>query len=152
MNRKTHLTHNEDIIYVEVIEVKYRAHLTGAILSGCGIIYLCNQIGISTNPFNIICGAAIGGLIPDIDHPDSFLGYAIQPISTFLLETVGHRTFTHSLLFSLLISIVGAMFHIMLGIGIGIGMLSHILLDLLTPNSNGVAFLYPFCKRKIKLL
>ena len=147
-----HLTNNENMIYVEVFDVKYRAHLTGAVLSGCGVIYLCNQIGINTNPLNIICGAAIGGLIPDIDHPESFLGYAIQPISTFLMETVGHRTLTHSLLFLFLISVIGAMFHIVLGIGIGIGILSHIVLDLLTPNSNGVAFLYPFCKRKIKLL
>ena len=123
-----------------------------AILSSHGVIYLCNQIGISTSPIYIICGAVIGGLIPDIDHPKSFLGSAIQPVSTILMTTIGHRTLTHSLLFVFLISFVASMFNIMLGVGLGIGMLSHIVLDLLTPKTNGVAFLYPFYKKKIKLL
>lgn len=140
------------MIHVEVIDMKYRAHIAGAVVSGCGVIYLCNQMEISTNLLNIIGGAAIGGLIPDIDHPKSFLGRAIQPISTILMATIGHRTLTHSLLFLFLISFVASMFNIMLGFGLGIGILSHIVLDLLTPKTNGVAFLYPFYKRKIKLL
>lgn len=131
--------------------MNYRAHTAGAVVSGCGVIYLFNQIGISINPLYIIGGAAIGGLIPDIDHPKSFLGSAIQPISTIIMETIGHRTITHSLLFLLIVSCAVAIFNIMLGVGVGIGILSHIILDLLTPKTNGVAFLYPFYKRKIKL-
>lgn len=129
-----------------------RAHIAGAVVSGGGVIYLCNQFGISTNPVLIISGAIIGGLIPDIDHPKSFLGSAIQPISTILMATIGHRTFTHSLLFLILISFFVSLLNIMLGVGIGIGILSHIILDFLTPKTHGVAFLYPFSKRKIKLL
>ncbi len=130
----------------------YKAHMVGAVASGCGEVYLSNKIGISTNALYIVAGAAIGGLIPDIDHPDSFVGNAIEPISKIIKDTIGHRTLTHSLLFLLIISFVTSLFNVMLGVGIGNGILSHIVLDILTPHTNGVAFLYPFCKKKLKLL
>jgi len=42
--------------------------------------------------------AAIGGLLPDLDHPESALGRRIPLISVPLSALVGHRGMTHSLL------------------------------------------------------
>jgi inner membrane protein len=131
--------------------MKCIAHTVGAITSACGIIYLSNKIGFQPNPLYLICGAAFGGLIPDIDHPKSLLGSSIRPISIIIKETIGHRTLTHSIVFTLIISFLVSFLNLFVGIGVGIGMLSHIVLDLLTPKTKGVAFLYPLYKKKIRL-
>jgi len=132
--------------------MKYKAHTVGAVVLTAGIIHLNNKIGLEIKPLYLIVGAVFGGLLPDIDHTRSLLGSAIQPVSTIIKETIGHRTLTHSILFTVITCLFASVFNINIGIGIGLGMLSHIILDLLTPETNGVAFLYPFYKKKIKLL
>lgn len=132
--------------------MKYKAHTVGAVVLTLGIIDLNNKIGLELNPLYLIGGAVFGGLLPDIDHPKSLLGSVIQPVSTIIKETIGHRTLTHSFLFIVITCLFASLFNISIGIGVGIGMLSHIILDLLTPETNGVAFLFPFYKKKIKLL
>ena len=131
--------------------MNYKVHTIGAVASSCGVIYLSNQLGIQSNPMFLISGAIIGGLIPDIDHPKSFLGNIVQPISIIIRETLGHRTLTHSILFALIVSTITAFINIPFAIGLGVGIFSHIILDLLTPHTNGVAFLYPLYKKKINL-
>lgn len=132
--------------------MKYKAHIVGAVVLSVGIININNKIGLEFNPLYIVGGAVFGGLIPDIDHPKSLLGSVIQPVSNIIKETIGHRTLTHSILFTVITCLFASFFNINIGVGIGLGMLSHIILDLLTPETNGVAFLYPFYKKKIKLL
>lgn len=132
--------------------MRCEAHIIGSVALGYGIVSLSNQIGIDVNPIFFIGGAAFGALLPDIDHPKSKLGRKIEPVSTIIMAAVGHRTFTHSLLFSSIVGIVSSMWDISLGVGVLVGMLSHILLDLLTPETNGVAFLYPFYRKRIRLL
>jgi inner membrane protein len=41
--------------------------------------------------------ALAGSLAPDIDHPGSWLGLRIRPVSTILGKMLGHRGVTHSL-------------------------------------------------------
>lgn len=132
--------------------MRYKAHTIGAVVLSVGIISLNIKIGLEFNPLYLVGGAVFGGLLPDIDHPKSLLGSAIQPVSTIIKETLGHRTLTHSILFLVITCFFTSLFNINIGIGIGLGILSHIILDLLTPETNGVAFLYPFYKKKIKLL
>jgi inner membrane protein len=151
LNRAVYFTNNLINNFNGGVFMEYMAHTVGAVVSACGIIYLSNKIGVQPNPLYLIGGAAFGGLIPDIDHPKSLLGSAIKPISIIIKETIGHRTLTHSVLFTLIISILASFFNIFVGVGIGIGMISHIVLDILTPETKGVAFLYPFYKKKIKL-
>ena len=40
---------------------------------------------------------AIGALLPDIDHPSSWVGRRLRVISRPLAATIGHRGITHSL-------------------------------------------------------
>lgn len=97
--------------------------------------------------------AAVGGLLPDLDHPKSALGRRLRLISLPLSAVVGHRGITHSLLavsalLGLLIYATSAPF---LGRWDGlispliIGYLSHILGDSMTPS--GVPLLWPHKRR-----
>ena len=127
-------------------------HSFGAVVAACGIYYLGNKLGVELNPIYLVAGSVSGGLIPDIDHPKSKMGKMMQPISVLIMAIVGHRTLTHSLLFSIIIGILVGMINLSLGVGIFFGILSHIILDLLTSNTNGVAFLYPFYKKRIRVV
>lgn len=96
--------------------------------------------------------AAIGGLMPDIDHPKSALGRRLPFISIPLSYLVGHRGVTHSLIavLTMLILLSMAAFTMdtriaLLVAPVCIGYLSHIAGDALTPS--GVPLLWPKRKR-----
>ena len=131
--------------------MNYRVHTLGAIASACGLIYIANKVGINVKPNIFIGGAVIGGLLPDIDCPTSMLGSSIKPLSEIIKATVGHRTLFHSVLFVFIVGALISIYNVTLGIGLALGIVSHIILDLLTPRTYGVAFLYPFYTKRIKL-
>lgn len=93
-------------------------------------------------------GLVLGSLLPDMDHPKSFLGNKLRPFSDFLYHVFGHRTFTHSLLFS---SFLGTVLFVyspinpLFSSGLFIGQISHLIADMLTPS--GIALLYPSSRR-----
>jgi inner membrane protein len=96
--------------------------------------------------------AAIGGLLPDIDHPKSALGRRIPFISIPLSYLVGHRGVTHSLMavVVMLILLPIAAFTMdtriaLLVAPVCLGYLSHIAGDAMTPS--GVPLLWPNRKR-----
>jgi inner membrane protein len=96
--------------------------------------------------------AAMGGLLPDIDHPQSALGRRLPLISIPLSHLVGHRGVTHSLIaiLAMLILLVVTAFTMDTRIAflvppVCIGYLSHIAGDALTPS--GVPLLWPKRKR-----
>ena len=80
--------------------------------------------------------AALGSILPDIDHSGSTLGKLIKPIS----RHIRHRGVTHSLLF-----LIASMF---ISPYLALGVMTHIVLDLLNPK--GVELLYPW-KKNIKV-
>ena len=87
--------------------------------------------------------AVISSLLPDICHTQSRIGRRFKVLSFFVRILFGHRTFTHSLLF---ISIIGILLYIIQTpeyylVSIILGLLSHVILDMLTPR--GVKLLYP---------
>lgn len=129
----------------------YITHTIGASAGAIGIVYLCKKFDIEIDTLHFIGGAVVGGLLPDIDHPKSYLGNIIAPISAVIMATCGHRTITHSLLFMAIVGVLASLYNVSFGIGIAIGILSHIALDMITPGTNGVAFLYPFKKERIKI-
>lgn len=92
-------------------------------------------------------GAVIGGIagiVPDLDEPKSKFGKLFFFISIPLNSIFGHRTFTHSLLFSLLAVIVIYPFtDWWVGLSVGAGILAHIAGDMLTGK---VKFFYPSAK------
>lgn len=93
--------------------------------------------------------AAIGGMMPDLDHPESALGRRMLLVSVPISSLCGHRGVTHSLLavvvlLWLLVAVttLPAYQHLAwLITPLIIGYLSHILGDSLTPS--GVPLLWP---------
>lgn len=93
-------------------------------------------------------GALIGGVaavIPDIDEPRSKIGRLLFPISILVSSFFKHRTFTHSLLFmgivTLLIQLI--FFNSNLTLTILGGLVAHVIGDILTGKVN---LLYPLDK------
>lgn len=92
-------------------------------------------------------GAVVGGIagvIPDLDEHKSKFGKIFFPISFVLNKTFGHRTFTHSLLFATLITLILYPFtEKWIWLGALSGILAHIIGDMLTGK---VKLFYPFKK------
>jgi inner membrane protein len=112
------------------------------------------HLGLPTlNPLAL--SLAIGGaLLPDIDHPESWVGRRVRVISHPLAALIGHRGFTHSIL-----AVVGCGLLLRWqGLGRGVvdplvvGYLSHLAADLLTYGGLRLAwpsrrrFAIPLCK------
>ena len=70
------------------------AALTAAVLRGFGV-----EIG----PPEVLA-LVVGSLLPDIDTTTSGTGRFVKPVSKLIETKFGHRTLTHSLLFTLLFS------------------------------------------------
>lgn len=93
--------------------------------------------------------AAIGGLLPDLDHPESVLGRRLKLLSLPLSALCGHRGTTHSLI--AVIALLGALSglatfpagqHLDSVIApLIIGYLSHLFGDSLTPS--GIPLFWP---------
>jgi len=99
----------------------------------------------------------IGSLLPDIDMADSQIGSFFPFFSRTIAKKFKHRTITHSffslLFFILLLALaprldVGSDFYTIIILGLMVGHISHILLDILTPQ--GICLFYPI-KKKISL-
>ncbi len=104
--------------------------------------------GMTSSPA-MIGMAALGALLPDIDHPGSWAGRRFRAVSVPLAALVGHRGVTHSLIATFLLA-VGLYFY---GTGaiiapLLVGYASHLAADSLTPS--GVPWLWPW-KRTFSL-
>ena len=85
----------------------------------------------------------LGSLLPDIDHPNSFVGKYFKPIGWF----VDHRGFFHSFSFLIILTIICyTVFPSQLFLAIPLGYFAHLFADSLT--KEGVMLVYPF---KIKI-
>lgn len=86
----------------------------------------------------------VGALLPDIDHPKSWIGRRARPISTTIAATLGHRGITHSAA----AVVVGTALLVWLGhrrgavSALAVGYLSHLAADMLTPQ--GLPLTWPF--------
>src|SRR4051794_18405218 len=86
--------------------------------------------------------AVIGALLPDIDHPQSWVGRRTRPLSTALAAAFGHRGITHSAV------AVAALVALLLYAGyrhatvaaLAVGYLSHLVADMLTPRGLRLAW------------
>lgn len=107
------------------------AALTAAVLRGFGV-----EIG----PPEVLA-LVVGSLLPDVDTTTSGTGRFVKPVSRRIETTFGHRTVTHSLLFTVLFSALLLPFGVPVAAAMLWGILSHLLLDSL--NVNGVPLLWP---------
>lgn len=111
-------------------------------LYGCIFIYLM---------------AVIGGLLPDIDHPHSFIGSKIPLIPTILFKMDGHRGFTHGLPALMVVFMIGAMISESIGMGmlnlcglsLGFGYFTHLGADFIT--NRGIPLFKPFVVKRYVL-
>lgn len=96
-----------------------------------------------TSPLNLIVAGA-SALTPDIDTKNSLLGRLIPVLPSIVEKTLGHRTITHSLIFT---AFYAFLIHLFLPdqlIPFLIGYVSHLVLDIFT---GGVPLLYPINRR-----
>ncbi|HTJ89137.1 MAG TPA: metal-dependent hydrolase [Acidocella sp.] len=86
---------------------------------------------------------AVGGsLLPDIDHPSSWIGRRSRPLSTVIASALGHRGLTHSAV--AVIGLVELLRHAGYQRGmvsaLAVGYLSHLAADMLTPRGLRLAW------------
>jgi inner membrane protein len=88
--------------------------------------------------------AAVGALVPDIDHPKSQLGRMLPQVSMAVAKIFGHRGITHSFFALVGFMIFGFAYGEAWGGFVGalcIGYLSHLLADAMT--HSGIPLLWP---------
>lgn len=106
--------------------------MTGKTHAAAGV---CAALLLSAPTGGVVL-AGLGALLPDIDCASSELGKNFKVIGA-LFE---HRSFTHSLLFVLLGTLLSKW--------VGLGILTHLLLDMMT--KAGIRLLWPW-KKKLRL-
>jgi len=86
--------------------------------------------------------AAIGGLIPDIDHPQSSIGRVLFFLSIPINNRFGHRGLIHSVFIYIVPLICGILMDMKILQWLMIGCISHGVIDCL--NKSGVRLFMPF--------
>jgi inner membrane protein len=119
-----------------------KTHIIGGIAAGLAFAQMTNY-----NPILLTGAGVIGAVLPDICHGGSKIGRTFPLISKIINLLFGHRSFTHSLLFLFLISILlnSYVSNESVKAGLLAGIASHLILDMAT--KNGVKLLYPLNSR-----
>jgi inner membrane protein len=86
--------------------------------------------------------AVAGSLLPDVDHPQSWIGQRSRPVSTAIASTLGHRGITHSAVAVLgLVILLSHAGHRQGAVSaLAVGYLSHLGADMLTPQGLRLAW------------
>jgi inner membrane protein len=110
--------------------------------------WVAPHLGLPSLDLQALGLAAIGALLPDIDHPSSWVGRRLRLISRPLATVIGHRGMTHSAV-AVLACLMGLRwqgFHRSTIDPLVIGYLSHLAADLLT--TSGVRLAWPSPRRQ----
>ena len=121
-------------------------------------LMLLKGIGVGSGQQAMLCiaGGITGSLLPDIDHPKSWLGRRIPFVSIPLSSLIGHRGATHSMIALIVVQAL-VLVSILLwkgehGVwlapfltGLGIGYASHLLADWMS--NTGIPLLWPNRRR-----
>ena len=135
-----------------------KTHLAAGILAG--ELTALAYYHASIIPALIVIGsAAIGSLLPDIDHPGSLLSSSSRlsrHISNSIAAVTPHRGLTHTPIFAGLI--IAVLYYFLqqrisycdpICIGLAVGILSHLVLDTLT--ERGVMWAWPIIPKHLQL-
>lgn len=142
-----------------------KTHKVGGICSGI----ILSTILLKTTGFSnsslilsafVVGGGSVGGLMPDIDHPNSKMGHRFKLLSKGINKLFGHRGATHTLVALMLTSTLLFLSNLSLPIlmqpfgysftlGYASGYFNHLFLDALTPL--GIPFFYPFTHKSLHL-
>lgn len=115
-----------------------KTHLLGGIAASLAYAHITNE-----SPMILVGAGIVGALLPDICHSGSKIGRKLPVLSKIINAVFGHRTFTHSLLFLVLIALLmNAYFpNDVVKSGLIVGMISHYVLDMAT--KNGIKLFFP---------
>jgi inner membrane protein len=115
-----------------------KTHIVGGIAASLAYAQFTNH-----DPIIMLGAGVIGALLPDICHGGSKIGRKLPLLSKHINKVFGHRTFTHSLLFLVIIAILLNSFipNEAVKAGFLAGMVSHYVLDMAT--KNGIKLLFP---------
>ena len=120
---------------------------------GLAVCLASARLGIVPGDALALGAAAVGSLLPDLDHPKSTFGRKVPFVSIPLAAIAGHRGFTHSLIgvglclaaaFSAAGGLAAPPWTGILEAG-ALGYLSHLIIDM--GNPAGVPLLYPSRRR-----
>jgi len=113
-------------------------HIIGGIAASLAFAQVSNY-----DPIILVGAGVVGALLPDICHGGSKIGRTFRITSKIVNTLFGHRSFTHSLLFLLLMAILMNTYvpNESITAGILVGMASHYVLDMAT--KNGIKLLFP---------
>jgi inner membrane protein len=115
-----------------------KTHIVGGIAASLAFAQITNN-----DPILMMAAGVFGALLPDICHGGSKIGRKLKLLSKLINAIFGHRTFTHSLLFLVIVGVLLNNYvpNEALRIGFLVGMGSHYLLDMAT--KNGIKLLFP---------
>lgn len=113
-------------------------HIVGGIAASLAYAQFTNY-----DPIIMLGAGVIGALLPDICHSGSKIGRKLPLLSKLLNKLFGHRTFTHSLLFLVIVAVLlnASIPSEAVKAGFLIGMVSHYILDMAT--KKGIKLLFP---------
>ena len=113
-------------------------HIIGGIAASLAFAQVSNY-----DPVILVGAGVVGALLPDICHGGSKIGRTFKITSKIVNTLFGHRSFTHSLLFLLLMAVLMNTYvpNESITAGILVGMASHYVLDMAT--KNGIKLLFP---------
>jgi inner membrane protein len=105
------------------------------ILGVCAWFYVARRMGMPPLDPTALGIAAAGSLLPDIDHPKSWIGRRLRVVSVPIAAVFGHRGMTHSMF-----AVVACIWvlrwdheHWRVALPLVVGYASHLAADLFTP-------------------
>lgn len=115
-----------------------KTHIIGGIATSLAFAHFSDL-----DPIIMVGGGIIGALIPDICHGGSKMGKTLPILSKIINLIFGHRSFTHSLVFLVIISFLMDRFlpYDAVKTGLMTGMISHLILDMAT--KSGIQLFFP---------
>lgn len=95
---------------------------------------------------------AIGGLVPDIDHPSSKISHSLRPVNALVSLMFSHRGLFHTPILYILLATLWVWKcpvpqYMIWGLCLFAGIFSHIFLDCLNPG--GIPLLFPVSSKRI---
>jgi len=127
-----------------------KTHMIGGAAVALSLMSITGIFEFQTLAVGAAVGA-IGGLIPDIDHPNSKIAHKTKFVGTIISRLFKHRGFWHT---PFLYAILWGGLRLWLGASLWVnllfaGVFSHLLLDLLNPT--GIPVFFPFTTKKFHL-
>lgn len=115
-----------------------KTHIIGGISASLAYAYFSGS-----DPLILTGAGIVGALIPDICHGGSKIGRQLSILSKIINLIFGHRSFTHSLLFLVIITFLMNTFlsYETVTAGLIVGMVSHYILDMGT--RSGIQLFFP---------